>query len=226
MEQAVNQPDRKRLWGKAGSRCAMCNRELTEEGGVQSIVGDEAHVRSPKPGGPRHDAKYPVELLDAYVNRVLLCKVHHKLVDDNEEIFTTELLEGMKRRHEARVSRLLGAAPAGWTRGPSLEVLVNGTQAAALASEALAYVLANDHPRSREEADVIGRFLQAVQDWGDLLPDVGAEAYVHAAMDLDEQMAELSTLGYAVVGGLGRYLIARDVEVPAAMLRVVFRGAS
>ena len=46
---------RKRLWGRAGFRCAFCNSELTTIEGVDTIIGEEAHIHSPNHGGPRYD---------------------------------------------------------------------------------------------------------------------------------------------------------------------------
>lgn len=216
--------DRKRLWGRAGCRCAICNLELTEDSGVEAILGDEAHIRARQPGGPRYDTEYPADLVDSYKNRILLCKVHHKLVDDNEEVFPAEALEEIKRRHERRVKRLLGRSATGWTEPPDVRLLRNGTELAGLAAGALAYALGNDHPRSTDDGALIGAFLQSFQDWGDLLPDVGAAATVQAAMDLDQQLNELRAAGYDVVGGSGLCLLAPDLEVPAALVRVVNAG--
>lgn len=58
--------DRKKLWGRSGSRCAMCDLELTQVGDVDTIVGDEAHIRSKTPNGPRYDPDYPSDKVDTY----------------------------------------------------------------------------------------------------------------------------------------------------------------
>jgi hypothetical protein len=36
----------------------MCNLELTQVDSVDSIVGDEAHIRSRREAGPRHELSY------------------------------------------------------------------------------------------------------------------------------------------------------------------------
>jgi hypothetical protein len=40
------------------------------------------------------------ENVDRYENLILLCKVHHKLVDDQPDKFTVQILREMKRSHE------------------------------------------------------------------------------------------------------------------------------
>ena len=37
--------------------------------------------------------------VDTYDNRILLCKKHHKLVDDNESTYTVEVLNKMKNKN-------------------------------------------------------------------------------------------------------------------------------
>lgn len=62
--------------------------------GVRSIAVQIAHIRSEKPKGPRYDATYAKEKLNAEENLLLLCGKHHTPVDQNESVFTVdELLE-------------------------------------------------------------------------------------------------------------------------------------
>jgi hypothetical protein len=212
--------DRKRLWGRAGSRCALCNVELTELDGLDSIVGDEAHIRSRKPNGPRHDPAYPAERLDTYENLILLCKPHHKLVDDNWEVFPSEDLLAIKARHEARVRSALGTE-ADWVVEPTPRVLATGTDVTDAVMGASAYFMKNCHPANDDEAQLIGGFLQEAQDWGDIADDVGMTGRVQAAMSLDRQLGELTACGLVVIGGRGQYRLLPDLVVPAAVVSIV-----
>src|SRR5689334_15166140 len=67
--------DRKTLWGRSRHLCAFpqCRRQLTADQvdaktgeTFQTIVGEEAHIYSPSPDGPRYDAKYPTGKLETY----------------------------------------------------------------------------------------------------------------------------------------------------------------
>ncbi|WP_152631263.1 hypothetical protein [Agreia bicolorata] len=68
-------------------------------------MGEEAHIRSQRPDGPRHDANYANDI-DGYENLVLLCPTHHTVIDkDNGSAWTmAELLE-IKTRHEQRIDK-------------------------------------------------------------------------------------------------------------------------
>jgi hypothetical protein len=143
--------DRKKLWGRAGSRCSICNSELTRLDGVDSIVGDEAHICGHSEGGPRFNPTMPPDLRDGYDNLILLCKGHHKLVDDNPDIFSPDLLREMKHLHESRVSRALNPSPGpGWVEPPSLVVIHDGAEIVRMVHAAAAYVLVHDQPRQRQ----------------------------------------------------------------------------
>lgn len=104
---------RKLLWGRSGSRCAFCRNELIQDATPQddeSVVGDECHIVSGKSNGPRYDPAFPVDEIDTYANLILLCRVHHKTVDDQPETFTTEILGQLKANHERWVADALDVA--------------------------------------------------------------------------------------------------------------------
>jgi hypothetical protein len=72
----------------------------------QTIVGEEAHIYSPSPDGPRYDAKYPTGKLETYANRILLCSIHHTFIDSEKgRAYTPDTLITMKRRHEQQEER-------------------------------------------------------------------------------------------------------------------------
>jgi hypothetical protein len=85
---------------------AMCRRELVIEAtsrDAQAIVGEECHIISRKTEGPRYDQDYAAEKIDEVENLILLCAVHHKMVDDQSETYTAEILRKLKANHEAWV---------------------------------------------------------------------------------------------------------------------------
>lgn len=113
---SINVVARKLLWGRSGNRCAFpgCGQALTvdlgdPESGILAasgvILGEEAHIRSAQPTGPRYDAEYPGGQIDAYPNLILLCPTHHTLIDKNgADDFSVESLERMRREHEEKVA--------------------------------------------------------------------------------------------------------------------------
>ena len=112
---AISVKTRKLLWGRAHNVCsfATCWQGLTadevdartgEE--LPTVVGEEAHIRSGRPDGPRYDPDYPQADIDDYQNLMLLCPTHHTLIDANDgAAHPVEILIQMKRRHEEQQGR-------------------------------------------------------------------------------------------------------------------------
>ncbi|RRJ67789.1 HNH endonuclease [Paenibacillus oralis] len=76
------------LWGRSGNRCSICKIELVIEATTQdapSVIGEECHIISGQVNGPRYNSNYDKELIDSYENLILLCSVHHKMIDDQQE---------------------------------------------------------------------------------------------------------------------------------------------
>ena len=65
-----------------------------------SILGDVCHIKGEKRGAARYDSAQTAEDRSAFENLILLCKNHHKTVDDDPARFTVERLREIKDRHE------------------------------------------------------------------------------------------------------------------------------
>lgn len=107
---AIRDKTRKLLWGRSGESCAKCRRKLiidATSSDDESIIGEECHIISNRPSGPRYDPDFPESKLDSYENIIILCRDHHKEVDDQPNTFTTEYLHIMKKEHEKWVSEQL-----------------------------------------------------------------------------------------------------------------------
>jgi hypothetical protein len=66
----------------------------------ESIVGEAAHIVGESEGGPRGISPMTRTQRDKYTNLILLCNVHHKVVDDQVGEFTVERLQTVKQEHE------------------------------------------------------------------------------------------------------------------------------
>ena len=98
----------KLLWGRSGNQCAICKNYLivdsTDPNDDPSIVGDEAHIIARNEFFTRGDYdSLPAEDRDQYSNLILLCKTHHKQIDDQPAYFTVERLREIKAAHEQDV---------------------------------------------------------------------------------------------------------------------------
>jgi hypothetical protein len=69
---AISEKTRKILWARSGNRCAICCCELVREEFITdpaAVVGDECHIISKKPGGPRYERYAEIDL-DSYGNLI------------------------------------------------------------------------------------------------------------------------------------------------------------
>ena len=99
---AISSKTRKMLWGRSASRCSICRSELvmdaTETDDV-SIIGDECHIVAREQDGPRGESHLSADERDLFDNLILLCKNHHKEVDDQVSTYTVECLQSIKDEH-------------------------------------------------------------------------------------------------------------------------------
>lgn len=103
---AITVLTRKILWGNSGNRCNFpgcnCNLDLVS-GSSHTIVGEECHIEAQSKGGPRYNPSLTETQINDQSNLILLCSVHHKLIDSNPEEYTVDCLKMMKANHEKRV---------------------------------------------------------------------------------------------------------------------------
>lgn len=102
------------LWARAAGRCQYrgCNRDLIGDlvsGNEDALFGFIAHIVGDSPGGPRGDLVRSPQLAKRLENLMLMCAVHHKLIDvDGLAAHPEPLLLAMKAEHEARMALLTG----------------------------------------------------------------------------------------------------------------------
>lgn len=226
---AISDKTRKILWGRSGNRCAICKHALvidaTAEDSV-SVVGDECHIVSSKVNGPRHDSSYPMDHFDVYENLILLCRIHHKMVDDQSETYATDILRQMKSNHEVWVTQQLSdksniPKPLKIRRVKQnipayLSRLTTGKQVLDLVTGTLAFSMDHDELESESEVVVVGDFLQTVHDWGDIGYDLEPTDLVNTAFNLTKSLRELESAGFFVFGGREVQLMEGGIQTEAS----------
>lgn len=216
----------------------ICKKELVIDAtseDAESVVGDECHIISAREKGPRHDPSYESEKLDSYENLILLCRTDHKMVDDQSATFTAEKLHQMKATHEVWVSQRLAEEqkqqPLRYRRVkeniPAVLFRLNtGKEVLDVVSNAMAYAFDHDELHSPEEVELVGGFLQTVQDWGDFSGELEAGGRVQVAYDLTQVLKEMEKAGFFVFGGREVQLLEGGAQSspsnwPVAILRVL-----
>ncbi len=111
---AISQKTRKLLWARSGDICAFpgCTQQLTLGSSTSEavVIGTECHIVSQRPNGPRGNCEPPGGDTDGLPNLLLLCPTHHRLVDEQPDVYPVETLIAIKDLHEwkMRESRELG----------------------------------------------------------------------------------------------------------------------
>ncbi len=237
---SITDETRKVLWGRSGNRCAICKKELVVESTPhddESVVGDECHIVSSSPEGPRYDPTYVAKDLDSYQNLILLCRTHHKQVDDQTATFSADIVRQIKSNHEVWVSERLEdpvrPKPVRLRRIkqniPSfLSRLTTGKEVLDLVSNAMGYSFDHDELKSQQEVDLVGGFLQTVQDWGDISAAMEAGERVQTAYSLTASLRELEENGFLAFGAREVQLLEGGIQAvpsrwPVSILRILRR---
>ncbi len=102
----------KMLWGRSASRCSFpkCKKELVMDATLtddESLVGEACHIVARSEDGPRGVSNLTSEQRDKYANLVLMCNMHHKVIDDQPEHYTVDMLQNFKAKHETWVNQSL-----------------------------------------------------------------------------------------------------------------------
>lgn len=107
---AVSSLTRLVLWARGAGRCYICNKQLIGDlvaGAEDRNFGFVAHIVAEAPGGPRGDSVRSSILADDVSNLMLLCHVHHKLIDvDAVDQYPESRLLEVKQGHERRIETL------------------------------------------------------------------------------------------------------------------------
>lgn len=180
----------------------------------EAVVGDECHILSPHENGPRHDSSYPQDKLDSYENLILLCRIHHKAVDDQAATYTADKLRQTKMIHEGWISERLTYKPELLPLRrrrikqniPSfLFRLMTGKQIFDLMGNCDAFISNHDELSSPEEVNLVGDFLQTLKDTRDLKDDLEPSDWVRTEFSVTQSLRELEQAGFYVFG-------AREVQ--------------
>lgn len=110
---AVSATTQKLIWGIFAARCAMCRRPVVweSERKIHSLTGEIAHIVGSKRDAARGKEKITAGR-DEPSNLILLCREHHKIVDDNEAEFSVERLHAIKESYLTWLNSNLAEAKA------------------------------------------------------------------------------------------------------------------
>lgn len=135
---SMSEPERRKLWVKAGGRCTLCKAYLLEGGLTfkEIFLGEGAHIvgQLTTPGSPRGtDSDLPAGDRDKAENMLLACAACHTEIDKQQVtgLLTVEELVRRKTQHEDEIRHQTGLTTdrrttilrvQGWVRGAAMEL--------------------------------------------------------------------------------------------------------
>ncbi|MEM7112379.1 MAG: HNH endonuclease signature motif containing protein [Chloroflexota bacterium] len=201
---AITSKTRKILWGRSGNRCAICLRELvmgSQGTNSDSVIGEECHIVAREINGPRGDSPLPFDERDNVENLILLCRNHHKLVDDQPNKFTIQYIQGIKAKHEEWVRDSLSPAKQREKQGLFFAFRIDtGRQLWNTIVECDGYSFDIVQAETKEEAYLLGDFAQNIRDYGDLWNIIENRDAIFAQFEMNKQIKELNKSAFLVYG--------------------------
>jgi hypothetical protein len=203
---AITDKTRKTLWARSGNRCAICRTELVAERNEHNKnlnIGDECHIISEQPNGPRHIPGNNSDF-DDYDNLILLCKNHHRTIDELLETYTAELIISFKTNHENWIKDVIDNAKNKEKENPTkfLPRLTKGKEVVDIIKGAHGFQFDHDEFKSQKETDFVSGFFQNLQDWCDMsmFSDFEISGQIQLSYDLNKDLEDLNKLGFFLFG--------------------------
>lgn len=207
---AITDHTRRALCGRSGGVCARCKETLIHDATSvdrEALVGEEAHIVSRAPGGPRHGPEPPGGY-DGLENLVLLCRVCHGIVDSQPRTYPVEDLRALRDSHVQWVkSRTGSTAVLPQLRfspiPPDLELslIASGRQLMDLLNGAEDVSFRHDQPREAADAEAMSEFVKRVEESDMELDAIGPHHAIELSHDFNEMILErLLPLGIIVLG--------------------------
>ena len=155
------------------------------------------------------------ELFLSNKNLILLCRNHHKEIDDisNVSIYTKEMLHQIKHEHEKWVSESLTVNIP--QKGIEVPILLFGNELFNILSASSGLSPNNDDCKNEAAAEYIANIWQMLSDYIDVIPDLTVYDQKKLEWDLHNLLNEMSEKGY--------FLYGKTVMVPVKFLNNIER---
>jgi hypothetical protein len=100
---SIPEKDKRILWVRANGKCAICRQDLLDNAqntSQTSIIGENCHITGEQTVAKRYDPALSDKERNSYPNLILLCRNHHKNIDDDDVTYTVAKLHQLKADHE------------------------------------------------------------------------------------------------------------------------------
>ncbi|NQY54565.1 MAG: hypothetical protein HRT42_13450 [Campylobacteraceae bacterium] len=220
---AISNKTRKNLWAKSGNRCSVCKIELFSEKKSKDKfnIGEECHIISSKVSGPRY--KSNMDDYDTFDNLLMLCRNHHKEIDELTDTYTEELLRYIKQNHENWVNDTLNNEinSENNEKVRLLTRITSGKELMNIIFNAFGYRTDHDEIETEEEADYIGGILQTFVDYVEISDLIEVHEKVKISLEFNELLKELEEKGYFLFGerSLENYTTIENCPIATLLIK-------
>lgn len=197
---------KKTLWAKSGNRCAICEKVLIEDTsptGVNLNIGEECHIISSKTNGPRHIPNYSKDY-DGYENLLLLCRNHHKAIDEDVLAYPKKKLIQIKKTHEFFIKDSISKAISP-KKSPIVAIpkISNGKEIIDIIKSADCNILEHSELETEEEVEIISNLLSLLPDYIDLFGmDVILKIdEIKMGLKFNSYVKAIEDAGFVIFGG-------------------------
>lgn len=123
---AITERTSKIIWGQCAAKCCICKEDVLHQdnGRVSSLTGEIAHIVGKTRKAARGVSSLSSAERDEVDNLLLLCRKHHKIVDDNPEEYPVAHLHQIKDEHITWITSRL-ATPMPWKSNLSQLTYIN-----------------------------------------------------------------------------------------------------
>jgi 5-methylcytosine-specific restriction endonuclease McrA len=205
---SITDKTRKILWARSGNKCTLCKSNLVtlkSEPYTPIVVGEECHIISEAPNGPRHELLYNYNY-DNYENLLLLCSNCHKVVDEQANYFTKPRLKEIKNNHEEEIRATLEKSDPNNLFKTVEEITIlpkikSGKELLNLLDECMALETDYEDTRDNEEVEFIASTMQTFIDYNDFLSmqsEPGPK--ISTIIELNSLLHDVEEKGFAIFG--------------------------
>lgn len=122
----ISQRTSKIVWGQCAAMCCICQKKLVIEvdSGVTSLIGEVAHIVGEMRSAARGTSPLTLKERNDAENLLLLCRDHHKIIDDNPDSYSISYLHEIKTKHLNWIASSL-AKPLAWQSNISHLTYIN-----------------------------------------------------------------------------------------------------
>lgn len=229
---AITEHTRKVLWSLSGNACARCSESLVTApeavGDPHAIVGRECHIVARSAEGPRGQSGSRDDI-DGYANLILLCANCHATVDGQVQQFPSDVLERLKKEHEARVARRSGSGlPEFRLEGRDaplrLQLIKSGDELLGIISSSCSGGYDTPPVLSSNQREAVRDFLETCESWGEIFSELGPKDRFDAAQHVQDGLDGLRDEALVVYAGtrfLRLHVEDRISPWPETAVRVV-----